>query len=447
MVWSRTMFTIGNFAEGLVISPMTLLHAFVSKGASSDQHKAGAATDCVPEVTVIRGFGFSQAAKPKVIATHMARAVKFLVLLTIGAYREYPTNGQSVGTSLKMRENKGVSFTDLALSATDVARAAILESVPESHLGAFIDAIALESGQDDVATVAHTFACTSDAYPGWYWSVVVVGIDGQDYCTVSEINLLPGEQALVPTEWRPWAQRVQPGDLGVGDLLPTQPDDQRLTAGFTGLDELADDLSALHPQQWELGLGREQILSVTGLQMAVERWFGGEHGPRTAMAKAAPDTCSTCGFLVPLGGSLGQVFGVCANEFGAADGQIVAMSYGCGAHSSVRSVESTPVPVVPLVIDDESDESADASDVPLETVNDSLVEYQDAEVYVNDGEGLRASESVAARVGVDAEAPLDAALNIDEEAPLDSIPTIDEESPLDEPLSDFEASPDVDLAD
>ena len=312
------------------------------------------------------------------------------------------------------------------MSATDVARAAILESVPESHLGNFIEAIVLESEQDDVATVAHTFACASPAYPGWYWSVVVVGLAGQDYCTVSDINLLPGEQALVPAEWRPWAQRVQAGDLGVGDLLPTEADDVRLTAGFTGLDEHADDLSALHPAQWELGLGREQILSTAGVQLAVERWFGGEHGPRTAMAKAAPDSCATCGFLLPLGGSLGQVFGVCANEFGAADGQIVAMSYGCGAHSSVRPIESAPVPIVPLVIDDESDESADASDVEIEETNtNSILESLDA----------------------DPEAPLDSAMIIDEEAPLDSIPTSDDESPLDEPLTDFESTPDVDLAD
>ena len=79
------------------------------------------------------------------------------------------------------------------------------------------------------------------------------------------------------------------------------------------------------------------------------------------MAKQAPASCSTCGFMVAIGGSLGQAFGLCANEFGAADGQIVAMNFGCGAHSSVRPEESSPVPVVELVVDDVEDDQTDAS--------------------------------------------------------------------------------------
>jgi hypothetical protein len=69
------------------------------------------------------------------------------------------------------------------------------------------------------------------------------------------------------------------------------------------------------------------------------------------MAKAAPGHCRGCGFLQPLGGLLGQAFGLCANEFGA-DGRVVALGYGCGAHSSVREIEGTGVPVTEIVIDE-----------------------------------------------------------------------------------------------
>lgn len=110
-----------------------------------------------------------------------------------------------------------------------------------------------------------------------------------------------------------------------------------------------------------LGLGREQILSPLGLERAVARWFDGHNGARSSMAKQAPANCSSCGFMVAIGGSIGQAFGLCANEFGAADGQIVAMNYGCGAHSSVRPEESSPIPVVDLVVDDVEDEQTDAS--------------------------------------------------------------------------------------
>ncbi len=34
---------------------------------------------------------------------------------------------------------------------------------------------------------------------------------------------------------------------------------------------------------------------------------------------------------------LGQVFAVCANEMSPADGKVVALTFGCGAHSEVEA--------------------------------------------------------------------------------------------------------------
>jgi hypothetical protein len=50
---------------------------------------------------------------------------------------------------------------------------------------------------------------------------------------------------------------------------------------------------------------------------------------------AASDHCSTCGFLLPMAGSVGRVFGVCGNEYAPDDGRVVSMDHGCGAHSEV----------------------------------------------------------------------------------------------------------------
>lgn len=238
---------------------------------------------------------------------------------------------------------------------TDVALEALLESAPREHVGSRLDSVEVEPG-----VVTHAFECTSPGYPGWYWAVTAVTIDGTT--TVSEVNLLPSATAIVPPAWRPWSERIEPGDLGAGDLLAPPHGDDRLTAGFTEVsDEQAVEFAGT---QWELGLGREQVLSVTGLDRAVDRWMAGQTGPKSAMAKAAPGQCSTCGFLVAVGGSLGQAFGICGNEYGAADGTLVAMSYGCGAHSSVRVDHLPPVPVVDLVIDDDADEVEDASELP-----------------------------------------------------------------------------------
>ena len=254
-----------------------------------------------------------------------------------------------------------------ATSALEIARAVLLESIPADHVGKDLDCV-VEPSQDFAVTItSYTFECTSAGYPGWYWEVSVVEISGQSQPTVSEVNLLPGAAALVPAAWKPWADRVEAGDLGVGDLLPPPENDERLTAGFTGLgdlEDISDDLAALHPVQWELGLGREKVLSTLGQERAVNRWFEKLNGPKSAMAKSAPAHCGSCGFLVAIGGSMGQVFGVCGNEFGAADGQVVATTFGCGAHSSVRQEQAAPIPVVDLVIDDLADSQSDSSDLP-----------------------------------------------------------------------------------
>ena len=271
-------------------------------------------------------------------------------------------------------------------SPVEIARQALLESIPAEHIGTALDSAVEPSEDSTVAISSYTFECTSPGYPGWYWEVSVVEVNGQTDLSISEINLLTGAATLVPAQWKPWAERVEPGDLGVGDLLPAPENDERLTAGFTAiadLEDLADDLAPLHPAQWELGLGREKVLSTVGLERAVDRWFEKLNGPRSAMAKSAPAQCGSCGFLVPVGGSIGQVFGVCGNEFGAADGQIVATTFGCGAHSSVRIENATPIPVVDLVIDDQADEQSDSSDLP-DYVADPIVDQDNSDDYEAD---------------------------------------------------------------
>ena len=44
-----------------------------------------------------------------------------------------------------------------------------------------------------------------------------------------------------------------------------------------------------------------------------------------------------------IGGALGQAFGVCANVMSPADGHVVALAFGCGAHSEVET-ETEPRP-------------------------------------------------------------------------------------------------------
>jgi hypothetical protein len=236
--------------------------------------------------------------------------------------------------------------------AVDLARAAAAEVAarPEhvgEHLGADLE---------DERLVTHRFATTDPAYRGWQWAVTVTRVPRGKVATVSEAVLLPGEDAMLAQEWVPWSQRLAPGDLGVGDLMPTDPDDERLEPGYT--DAPKDEASVREADDdtdrvaiWELGLGRPRVLSEIGRDDAVDRWYSGEHGPTAPIAEAAPAPCSTCGFLVPLGGSLRRLFGVCANAFAPDDGQVVSYDHGCGAHSEVAVLPS-PVEVTPSLPDE-----------------------------------------------------------------------------------------------
>lgn len=204
--------------------------------------------------------------------------------------------------------------------AVDLARRALLELEPAAvgtHLGV--------TAEDENAAT-HRFEATLPGYRGWQWAVVVAAPPEADYATVSESALLPGPDALVAPDFVPWEQRIRPGDLAPGDLLAPPADDPRLVPGYVATgDPVVDEVG------YEVGLGRTKVMSREGRAEAAERWYA-EHGPDSEMAKSAPSTCGLCGFYLPLAGALRAAFGVCGNAMGA-DGRVVHVAYGCGAHS------------------------------------------------------------------------------------------------------------------
>ncbi len=246
--------------------------------------------------------------------------------------------------------------------AVDLARRALLELQPTGvgeHLGV--------TGENECAATHH-FAATLPGYRGWQWEVVVAAAPDAEYATVSESALLPGPDALVAPDFVPWDQRIRPGDLAPGDLLAPRVDDPRLVPGYleTG-DPVVDEVCE------EIGLGRRQVLSREGRVEAAERWYS-EFGPDTEMARSAPGTCGVCGFFVPLAGALRAAFGVCANAMGA-DGRVVHVEYGCGAHSDTEmptgagsplyeAYDDAAIEVVPAEELTARDGSADAEQSP-----------------------------------------------------------------------------------
>jgi Protein of unknown function (DUF3027) len=282
--------------------------------------------------------------------------------------------------------------------AVDLARDAAEADAGPGEVGAHIG---MQVDADRVVT--HLFASLNPAYAGWRWAVTVARAARSKVVTVSEVVLLPGPDSLLAPPWVPWTERVRPGDLKAGDLMPARSDDERLVpavaiAGETGLldwdendawrlgepgaelmGEGADDgklgpdespgrdegtgASGQPSARSETGRARTRrrsgprgrnrtpgllkparVLSATGRDEAALRWYTSEQGPDSPLASAAPANCLTCGFFVRLGGPLGRVFGVCANEYAPDDGKVVSVDHGCGAHSDGEAVAGVAEP-------------------------------------------------------------------------------------------------------
>lgn len=244
-------------------------------------------------------------------------------------------------TPRRARAARAPALDAVCASATDLARQAAAEVAGDGvgeHLGCQAEA-------DRVVT--HHFASLLPGYVGWQWAVTVARASRQRAATVNEVVMLPGPDALRAPEWVPWSERLRPGDLGVGDILPTRVDDERLVPGYVDSGD-----PAVEEVGWELGLGRPRVMSRIGRGDAVDRWYHGEGGPDAPIARSAPGRCGTCGFYLPLAGSLRAMFGACGNEYSPSDGQVVSADHGCGAHSEAAVEAGVPEPVPAVVYDD-----------------------------------------------------------------------------------------------
>ena len=131
-------------------------------------------------------------------------------------------------------------------------------------------------------------------------------------------------------EWIEYKDRILPEDIQPGVIVPSVLDDTRLVPGANALVQ-DEDLDAA--QIYELGLARPRVLSIEGRDQASKRWYTGDRGPNTPLAQNAPKPCQSCGFFIPIAGSLRASFGVCANAIAPDDARVVSVDHGCGAHS------------------------------------------------------------------------------------------------------------------
>ena len=242
---------------------------------------------------------------------------------------------------------------------------------------------------------------------------------------------------------------------GPGDILPPPENDDRLLPGYTGYTDAAYDPADGDAYSGEadlvadeLGLGRARVLSPLGRADATDRWYSGERGPEAPIATAAPAQCATCGFLLPMAGSMGRVFGVCANEYAPDDARVVSFDHGCGAHSEVVAspggLAERPPPVLDhidydLVVLDDVPDLPEPAEVIAEIVEASPAEAAEAveEVAEADVEAVTAA-------AVEVEVPDVEALDIDDAPEAEGELLVEVVTEPDPDVTDEIADPDDD---
>jgi len=141
-------------------------------------------------------------------------------------------------------ESAGVSaLTDPALlEARDLALLALREITPEATIG---DPAGHRVEADGVVSLL--FSNRLAGYPGWFWTVSLARVADAEP-TVLEVELLPGDDALVAPDWVPWAERL--ADYQAAQAAAAQEGADDDASDFDDDDEdddeADDDASILH---------------------------------------------------------------------------------------------------------------------------------------------------------------------------------------------------------
>ena len=155
---------------------------------------------------------------------------------------------------------------------TALALAALAEVTDPDDVGELLAVEEVEPGVVDVR-----FGCTLASYAGWHWTVSTADLPDQEP-TVLEVELLPGDGALLAPPWVPWTERLaewrrqhpderHPGeetdeaedDLEPDDEADLDEDDLAVDDGLDELDDadLEDEESPGEAEQDSAGLSDE----------------------------------------------------------------------------------------------------------------------------------------------------------------------------------------------
>jgi hypothetical protein len=134
--------------------------------------------------------------------------------------------------------------TAVAFDAKDLARNAALEQAEKrDQVGGFVSV----EFDDDNRVATYLFEANLAGYKGWRWCITIAKVDEESQPTICDVVVLPGPDALRAPDWIPYRDRILPGDVGVGDIVPSALDDTRLVPGAQALPQDEDLDAAFFP--------------------------------------------------------------------------------------------------------------------------------------------------------------------------------------------------------
>jgi hypothetical protein len=115
-----------------------------------------------------------------------------------------------------------------------LAREALREITADATVGELV-------GQSDEGEGVTTlsFATTMPGYPGWHWTVSVAELPGEAP-SVLEVELMPGDGALLAPDWVPWSERLEEYRAAQAAAAEASEGDELGDADADDADELDD---------------------------------------------------------------------------------------------------------------------------------------------------------------------------------------------------------------
>jgi hypothetical protein len=102
---------------------------------------------------------------------------------------------------------------------TSIARAALLEVTPEATIGE------PTGSTEEAGATTVTFQAAMAGYPGWHWTVSLGTLEGEEP-SVLEVELMPGDGALLAPDWVPWSERLADYEAAQEALAVDETDDE-----------------------------------------------------------------------------------------------------------------------------------------------------------------------------------------------------------------------------